>query len=144
MKTKLIGGSSGDRTYLLVLDTGDEVTWCLGAFAEGAHLTGHFTAIGALREATIAYWNPETLEYEHNPVREQVEVVSFAGTVAVDAQGKWRVHGHIVLGDRQGNTKGGHLVKGYVNPTLEIVFTEAAVRLERAKDERTGLSLLKL
>ncbi len=144
MKTKQIGGAAGERQYLLVLDTGDEVTWCLGAFAEGAHITGHFAAIGAVREATVAFWNPETLEYEHIAVREQSEVVAFSGTVAVDAQGKWRAHGHIVLADRSGRTMGGHLVKAYVNPTLEIVFTESAVWLERAKDEATRLSLLKL
>ena len=143
MKTKLIGGEPGTRRFALVLDDGDHVGDSLLAFAESERLTGHFNGIGALREATIAFWDPATKQYRNNTIQEQVEVVAFAGTIALDeSTGGRKVHGHIVLGPRDGQAIGGHFVNAVVRPTLEVLFVESNVALRRVKDESTGLALL--
>jgi predicted DNA-binding protein with PD1-like motif len=54
------------------------------------------------------------------------------------------VHGHIVLGPRDGHALGGHFVSAVVRPTLELVFVESSVTLRRVKDQATGLALLAL
>ncbi|MFP5247067.1 MAG: PCC domain-containing protein, partial [Thermoanaerobaculia bacterium] len=54
-----------DRGFVLVFESGDEVLATLTAFATNKDIRGaHFTAIGACKRATIAYWNASTKEYE--------------------------------------------------------------------------------
>ena len=47
-----------------------------------------FTAIGALSDAVLNYFNWEKKAYEKIPVREQVEVAALIGDVADDPKGK--------------------------------------------------------
>ncbi|HJT15782.1 MAG TPA: PPC domain-containing DNA-binding protein [Thermoanaerobaculia bacterium] len=112
------------------------------SFAERNRIEGaSFYAIGAFREATIAYWNWDTKEYEHIEVAEQVEVLSMIGNVATSPDGR-RLHAHVTLGRRAGATIGGHLVRAIVRPTLEVFFHDAGAKLTRRKDPETGLWLL--
>ena len=144
MQKKQISGSD-IRRFVLVLGDGDNVGDSLLAFANEEKLTGHFTAIGGVREATIAFWDPASKEYKHNTIRQQLEVAAFTGSIAIDQEkGSRKLHGHIVLGRRDGHAMAGHLVSAIVFPTFEIMFEESAVTLRRAKDPATGLALLSL
>ena len=87
----------------------------LANFAQREKLTAaHFTAIGALQDVTLGYFDWEKKDYERIPVREQVEVLSLIGDVAMDESGKPKVHAHIVVGRSDGTTRGGHLLEGHV------------------------------
>ena len=132
------------RRFVLVLGDGDSVGDALLAFGDAEDVTGHFTAIGGVREVTIAFWDPETKQYRNNPLREQMEVTSFAGSIAIDESGNRTLHAHIVLGARDGHAMAGHFVSAIVHPTFEVLFEGSRVALHRAKDEATGLSLLAL
>jgi len=59
-------------------------------------------AIGALSGATLAFFDWETKKYQPIPVREQVEVASLIGDIAIGPDGKPSVHAHAVLGRRDG------------------------------------------
>jgi predicted DNA-binding protein with PD1-like motif len=74
-------------------------------------------------------------------VREQVEVLSLLGDVAVEA-GEPRVHAHVVLGRSDGSAVGGHLLEAHVWPTLEVVLDEAPAHLRKRSDTETGLALI--
>jgi predicted DNA-binding protein with PD1-like motif len=50
----------------------------------------------------------------------------------------------VVLGLRDGSTRGGHLLEAHVRPTLEIVLSESAAPLQRRLDAAVGLPLLDL
>ncbi len=130
------------REFLLILDKGDDVGSTLLDFAKrNAIGAASFFSIGALREATIAYWNAETNKYEDIPVREQVEVVSMIGNITPSAQ-DLKLHAHILLGKRDGSTVAGHFRRGIAYPTLEVFLTARDAKVQRAKDEATGLWLL--
>ncbi len=131
------------RTYALVFDLGDEVTHELLEFANAHDLKGsHFTAIGAFRDAVLGYWDWETKEYERIPVREQVEVLSLVGNIALGPEGSPALHAHVVIGRRDGTALGGHLLEAHVRPTLEVVLTEEPEHLQRVVDPETGLTLI--
>ena len=49
---------------------------------------------------------------------------------------------HTVLGLRDGSTRGGHLIEGYVRPTLEVTLTETPAHLVRKKKPELGLALI--
>jgi predicted DNA-binding protein with PD1-like motif len=125
MQHRLLAADAGDRTFILVLDEGDEAFECITAFAEREGVTAaSITAIGAFRAATIAFFEFQTKNYRKIPVEVQSEVLSMLGDVAVDDAGKVSLHLHVVLGFEDGSTKGGHFLEGYVRPTLEVVLRE--------------------
>jgi predicted DNA-binding protein with PD1-like motif len=134
---------NGARTFALIFDTGDQITGNLQRFAQDNHLRGsHFTAIGALSDAVIAWFDWEGKKYRHISINEQVEVLSLIGDIAED-DGEPKIHAHIVLGKADGSAHGGHLVEAHVRPTLEVILTESPQHLQRRFDETTGLTLIR-
>lgn len=141
MKAKLLDGS-GERTWALVFDVGDPVVANLERFAREQDIRGaHFSAIGAFQDVVLRYFDWQTKQYEDIPVPEQVEVLTLTGNVARQ-DGEPKVHAHLVVGRRDGSTRGGHLKEAHVRPTLEVILTEEPGHLVRRYDEMTGLALL--
>jgi predicted DNA-binding protein with PD1-like motif len=144
MKSKLLHEQEGLRTYALVFDGGDSVMKELETFARGEQLgAAHFTAIGALSEVVLGYFDWERKDYTEIPLREQVEVLTLAGDVALSGD-EPSVHAHLVVGRSDGSAAGGHLIEGKVRPTLELILTETPAHLHKRKDAETGLALIDL
>lgn len=134
----------GLRTFAVVMDKGDEAAGELLRFAREHDITGAgLTAVGACREATLAYFDPEAMSYQDIPVTEQAEVLSLVGDIAVK-DGEPAVHAHTVMGLRDGSTVGGHVRRAIVWPTLEVIVTESPAHLRKRVDEETGLALMAL
>lgn len=144
MKVSLVYDDAGLRTYVAVLDKGDESVGALTDFAAAEHVdAASLTAIGAFRRAIVGYFDRDAMRYERIPVDEQVEVLSLVGDIAL-ADGTPKLHAHVVLGRRDGSTCGGHLLEGTVWPTLEVVITQVPRHLRRRTDPETGLPLIAL
>lgn len=134
----------GERTFVVVFDKGDEVIEGLTSFAgRQGLLASHVSAIGALRDVVLGYFDPAAREYRKIPVTEQVEVLSLLGVITRDGE-KPKVHAHIVVGCADGSARGGHLLQGHVWPTLEVVVEELPQHLQRRTDPETGLALIDL
>ena len=56
--------------------------------------------------------------------------------------GETQVHAHVVLGRRDGTTKGGHLLDAHVRPTLKVILAESPEHLLRRWNEEVGLALI--
>ncbi|CAL61860.1 conserved hypothetical protein; putative DNA-binding motif [Herminiimonas arsenicoxydans] len=141
MRSKLINDGS-EKTYALILETGEEVVSQLQRFIKENDLAAsRFTAIGAFSSATLAYFNWDQKDYEKIAVSEQVEVLSLIGDVAKQ-DGESKSHIHVVVGKRDGSAHGGHLLQAYVRPTLEIILTESPAYLKRSFDAESGLALI--
>lgn len=144
MRSRLVNDDR-QRTYVAVLDTGDEVMACLQAFAERERVSAaQVTAIGALSRGTLGFFDWERKDYRKIPVEEQVEVVSLNGDIGVDAEGRPALHLHTVLGRSDGSTVGGHLMEAHVRPTLEVIVIESPAHLHRCHDAETGLALIRI
>lgn len=142
MRAQLINDSP-ERTFALILDSGEEAVAALQRFAEEQGLAAsRFTAIGAFMKVTLGYFDWERKDYLQIPVEEQVEVLSLIGDIA-SQDGRPKIHAHVVLGRRDGSTCGGHLLAGSVRPTLEVILTDAPAHLRRALDPASGLALIK-
>src|SRR5262245_117815 len=80
---QLLHDNDGQRTFAIVLDSGDEVIETLQSFAEQQRITAaQFTAIGALSDVVLMYFDWQKKDYIRIPVNEQVEVASMIGDVA--------------------------------------------------------------
>jgi predicted DNA-binding protein with PD1-like motif len=145
VKSKLLHESEGQRTFAVVLAPGDEVTDRLLSFARENRVgAAAVSAIGALRRATVAFYNPEAGDYEPIQIDEQVEVLSLAGDIALGDDDEPRLHLHAALSKRDGSAWGGHLLEAEVRPTLEAIVTESPPPLRRRVDPGSGLALLDL
>lgn len=143
MKTKLLHREGGLRTYVVVLEIGDEIMSCLGKVARSEQPSAaQITAIGAFSEATLLFFDWESRGYQAIPVTEQTEVAALIGDIALDREGEPALHVHAVLGKRNGTAVAGHLKQARVRPTLEIPINESPVHLRRLHDPQTGLALL--
>ncbi|NKE70775.1 PPC domain-containing DNA-binding protein [Candidatus Manganitrophus noduliformans] len=143
MKEKLIRNRE-EQVYVLVFDKGDAVMEGLSKFAETHRLAAaQLTGIGGFQDVSLGFFEPDRKGYKAIPVREQVEVLSLTGNIALH-QGAPKVHAHVVVGKADGTAHGGHLLEGHVWPTLEIVVTESPRHLQRRTDPETGLPLIRL
>jgi uncharacterized protein len=145
MQHKLLNDDNGQRTFAVVLDTGDEVLSCLQKFVTQNKISAaQFSAIGAFSDVVLKYFDWEKKAYLENRIAEQVEVASLLGDVAVDPSGEPALHIHLVVGKRDGSAMAGHLGEAHVRPTLEVVLTESPAHLRKAKDSETGLALISM
>jgi predicted DNA-binding protein with PD1-like motif len=143
MKSKLLSNAP-KKTWALVFDKGDEVIGGLKNFARENNLSAsQFTAIGAFSELTLGFFVLEKKDYNHIPIREQVEVLSLLGDITSGDKGP-KIHAHVVVGKSDGSAHGGHLVEARVMPTLEVILTESPAHLRRTHDPETGLTLIDL
>lgn len=144
MQSKLLHTAGGQRTFAVILATGDEVMACLKDFVTRENITtAQISAIGALSDVVLEYFDWEKKDYMKIPLREQVEVASLLGDVA-EADGKPAIHLHIVVGRRDGSAMAGHLGEAHVRPTLEVILTESPAHLRKRHDPESGLALISI
>lgn len=143
MKTTLLHQVDRLRTYAVTFGTGEDPVDGLLDVARGEGLTAsEITGIGAFQSVELGYFDWDDKDYRPIPVDEQVEIVSLLGNIALTDDRQPKLHAHVVVADRTGAARGGHLLGGVVRPTLEIVITESPQHLRRRVDAETGLPLL--
>jgi predicted DNA-binding protein with PD1-like motif len=142
MKSKLINDGP-QKTYVLVLDKGDEAVGSIEGFArENCIAAAQLTGIGAFSDVVLGFLDWEMKDYRRIPLNEQVEVVSLLGDIALGPNGKPALHPHVVVSRADGIAMGGHLLEAHVRPTLEVVLTESPRHLHKRKDSDSGLALI--
>ncbi len=132
------------RVIVAVADKGDEAVEAIEEVARQHGIrAAQITAVGGFHGGELGYFDRSRCDYDRIPFTGQVEVLSLVGDVAL-RDGQPAVHLHAVVGKRDGTTLGGHLLRGQVWPTLEVVITEVAPYLAKRIDEQTGLALIDL
>lgn len=145
MHSRQIHGADGLRSFVVVLEEGDEAMQSLQAFAKAERVgAAEVTAIGAFAEAELAFWDIGSKTYLRHPVQEQTEVLSLLGDIVKDDKDAPALHLHAVLGRRNGATLGGHFMTGRVRPTLEVMVQETPAHLRRRFDPRLGLATIRV
>jgi uncharacterized protein len=145
MQSKLVAECAGQRTFVMILDPDEEAFSTILDFAGEQRLgAASLTALGAFSKATVGWFDPAGKTYREIPVAQQCEVLSALGDIAIDDGGKPSLHVHVVLGLSDGTTRGGHLLKELVGPTLEVTLVETQVHLRRKKRPELGIALIDL
>jgi uncharacterized protein len=131
-------------SWVVVFDKGEDALTGLGELAADNGLSAaSLTGVGAFASATIGYFERDLKDYLRILVDQQVEVLSMIGDIALVDEVP-AVHCHVVLGCRDGSTRGGHLLRCDVWPTLEMVITEYPASLRKRIDPESGLALIDL
>ncbi|HEX4500875.1 MAG TPA: PPC domain-containing DNA-binding protein [Scandinavium sp.] len=142
MKARLLSENPGVKNYVVILAKGDEVMSGLTDFARQNKVTSaSFTGIGAFSHATVAWFDAHRKEYKLIPIKQQVELVSMIGDIAL-VNNNPAVHTHVSVASSDGTVRGGHLINAFVFPTLELFMTVYPTPLDKQPDEVTGLELI--
>jgi predicted DNA-binding protein with PD1-like motif len=142
MQVQLLNLGEQTKQYAVIFYQGDEAFSGLQEFAEKYRVTSaHFTAIGAVNGATLAWFDPQRKMYKTIPIQGQHEVIGMSGDIAL-YQGKPVVHTHMVVGYPDGTTRGGHVLAAYVSPTLEVMVTVDPMAMHKRFDPQTDLTLI--
>jgi uncharacterized protein len=135
--------SDGTKTYVLVLSQGDPVQAAIAAFARDHHvINAHFSAIGAVRDPEVAWFDKSRKLYKAMSLHEQMEVVALSGDITLGVDGQPVVHTHVVLARSNGEAWGGHLIEATTSPTLELYATTYPEPLYKRLDPATDLLLM--
>jgi hypothetical protein len=144
MKSKIVEDADV-VTYVVVCDPDDEAVSVLTDFARAEDLeASQITGVGGFERATLGWFDRRRKEHVPIPVEEQSEVLSLIGDVAEGPDGRPSLNIHVVLGLADGTTRGGHLIDGYVFPTLELTVTENPAELRKVFNPDIGVALIDL
>ncbi|MHC1632105.1 MAG: PPC domain-containing DNA-binding protein [Methanotrichaceae archaeon] len=102
------------RSILARLDFSAEIVESITSLAEKTDIkVGTFSAIGALQQAELGYYEQDSHQYKVMEVDGPVELVSCTGNISI-RDGKPFVHPHASLANSDGNLRGGHLHSGTI------------------------------
>ncbi len=126
--------SKCETGYVIRLEIGEEVQESLRQFAEKTKIKGAFyQGIGALTHVELAFFCTDTNSYDRRFFSEEYELVSLLGNLS-STEGVFLPHSHVTLGDKNFNTYSGHLVRGVVSVTAELLLTPVDLALTRKDD----------
>jgi len=100
------------------------------------------SGIGQLKEVELGYFK-EKGDYSPSSFPGPLELISLSGNIVRDG-GEYIFHLHAALGGEDKQMVGGHLIKGTVQVTNEIVILKTDMALKRVLEEDTGLKGLYL
>ncbi|MFH2204554.1 MAG: PPC domain-containing DNA-binding protein [Elusimicrobiota bacterium] len=102
---------------------------------------GTVSAIGALSQATIGYYDQEKRKYFKKTIKGELEIVACIGNVSLK-DGKPFPHLHAALSDTKMRLLGGHLFPGSTVFVAEVQVQEIKGKpYARRLDSATGLPL---
>lgn len=96
------------------LDHGAEIVKSITTLAQENDIQmGVFSAVGALQNAELGYYDQDSHQYKIMQVNEPMELVSCTGNISLRGE-KAFLHPHASLADFQGRLLGGHLQSGII------------------------------
>lgn len=124
------------------LDTGDEVIQSVQHVCRERHISlGTVTGIGAVKKATIGYFEQDAKVYHTREFVGDIEVTSLQGNIT-EMNDDVYLHLHATLSDSNYNAYGGHLNEAWVGPTFEIFIDIIDGKVSREKNSDVGLNTL--
>ena len=130
------------RRFVGRLPNGKDLITSIEDFCKASSIQmATFSVIGAVSSATLGAYDQKQQVYATFTEEGPLEIVSCTGNVSMLDQDAV-VHAHIILGNLQGKTIGGHVFSETIIYAAEIDLQELTGNpLERAYDDTTGLML---
>lgn len=132
-----------NKTFLGKFGFEQDILKALNDFCNEKEIrTGWFSVIGAVKKASLGFYNQQTKIYDKiKNYNKPMEIVSCSGNISIK-DGKSFVHMHMVVSDEDCNSFGGHVMPGTELFAGEfIIHSFNGEDLVRSIDEQTGLPL---
>ena len=135
MEYKRYGG-----VIALRLDKGDDITESVYTVAEKEGVkAAKVSGIGATDDFTVGVFDIAKKEYEKFVFSGNHEINALTGNIT-EKDGKPYIHLHITATGKGGKVVGGHLIKGVISLTGEIIITVTDGKITREYDETLGIN----
>ena len=127
------------HTFILRLDSGDEIISSLTALAENENIrTARVQGLGASNHAKIALYDLEKKEFHRKTLDVPMEIASLNGNIS-RKDGKPYLHVHIGLATPDLSLFGGHLVECVISVTAEIFVDVLDCETRRTSHSSAGI-----
>jgi len=131
------------QKYLIRIDRGEEIIESLKKFCEDNKIKlGTITGLGATNNAEIGLYDVKIKKYYEKEMKGNFEIAPLYGNITT-MKGEIYLHLHANLGDESQQSFSGHLTRAVVSATFEGVIEIIDGEVDRGKDSKTGLNLLK-
>ncbi len=132
------------KTFLCRLEHNSNLVRSIEGFAKDKKIKmGVFTALGSVKKATLAYYDPKKKIYQKISIDKPLEIVNVFGNISLKNR-KTFSHAHAILSDPSGKTYGGHLLRATIFAAEAYIQELIGGVLEREYDLTTGLALWNL
>ena len=134
MKTK--------RVHVFRVKPDEEIIEAVTQYCQANKITSAIVTgiIGSLQSVKLGFLKELPGKYDTHDFQGPLEIVCAQGTVAL-CDDQLILHIHIMASNEDGAV-GGHLSKGHVFSTAEVVLTELNEQIKRQPDDYTGLNEL--
>ena len=130
-----------DRYLIARLDHDSDIIESITQLAKDNDVeAGVFTAIGALKRATLEFYDQDEHEYGKTVIDEPRELASCMGNISI-LEGDPFPHTHAVLASEDGDAIAGHLSSGVVFATEVHLQVLDGSELVRTHEDPTDLSM---
>ncbi|MBR0188928.1 MAG: DNA-binding protein [Clostridia bacterium] len=124
----------------LRLDKGDDITESVYKIAEKEGVkAAKVSGIGATDNFTVGVFDIAKKEYEKFDFSGNHEINVLTGNIT-EKDGKPYIHLHITATGKDCKVVGGHLIKGVISLTGEIIITVISGEISREYDETLGIN----
>lgn len=131
-----------ENKWVVSINKGEEVIEILKKFCKDNNIKlGTISGIGAVKGATIGFYDLETKKYYPKELNGNYEITSLLGNIST-MNGEVYLHLHINLADSNYNACGGHLNSAVIGSVGEFIIEEIEGKIEREFNEEVGLNLL--
>ena len=125
------------------MDKGEEIVSKLKELALKENIKlANVNALGAVDCFTVGAYDVEKQKYNSNRFEGVYEIVSLTGSINT-MNDEYYSHLHMSCSDETGKTVGGHLNEAHISATCEMFIYVIEGRVDRYKDNITGLNLFK-
>ena len=133
-----------EDTIIVRIDRGEEIMDKMKEVALKENLKlANVNALGAVDDFTVGVYNVDEQKYYSRTFTGAYEIVSLTGSINT-MNGEYYAHMHMSVADSTGAAYGGHLNRAVVSATCEMFINVIYGKIDRFKDEATGLNLFDL
>ena len=132
-----------NNTIVLRIDKNEEILSSIKSLALKENIKlANINALGAVNEVVVGVYKVDEKKYYSNEFRGNFEIVSLTGTINT-MNNEFYSHLHMSIGNENGEVFGGHLNKGIVSATCEMIINIIDGTVDRYYDEEIGLNLFR-
>lgn len=132
-----------ENRYILRLDPEDEILISLKELVIKENVkVASVIGIGTLNHLIIGVFDTDEKKFIGNTYNENLEATAICGNIST-MDGDAYVHIHLTAGRKDGSVVGGHLQKGTISATGELVVTVIDGIVEREFNAAIGLNVFK-
>jgi predicted DNA-binding protein with PD1-like motif len=132
-----------ERVAILRFDKGEEVIEEIRVYCKNNNIkTGLISAIGAIEEVELGYYDIDQQKYHLKELKEGLEIASLLGNVSI-LDNELIVHAHGVFSDKNMEVRAGHIMRMVVAATCEVELRILDGLITREYSKEIGLNLMK-